>query len=80
MLLFSEVGFRIGMCGATCRVTHALQWQNKVGDQGAAALADSLKTNNCLTELNLVSEGSRGEGGCSVRLVFVLGCVAPHAV
>ena len=60
--LFSEVGFRIGLCGATCRVTHALQENNQVGAQGAAALADSLKPNSCLTVLELVSEGSRDGG------------------
>ena len=63
MLLFSEVAFRIGLCGATCRVTHALQQRNQVDTEGAAALADSLKTNNCLTGLDLVSEGSRGGVG-----------------
>ncbi len=50
------------MCGATCRVTHALQGSSQV--QGAVAylaLANSLKTNTCLTELELVSEGSRGD-------------------
>ena len=52
------LGFHIGLCCAACRVTHALQGDNKVGDQGAAALADSLKTNSCLTALDLVSEGS----------------------
>ena len=51
-----------GLCCAACRVTHALQGGNQVGAQGAAALADSLKTNNCLTELNLVSERSRDVG------------------
>ena len=56
-------GFHIGVFGAACRVTHALQGHNQVGDEGATALADSLKTNNCLTELNLVSEGSRGVWG-----------------
>ncbi len=60
--MFIEVAFRIGLCGATCRVTHALQGGNQVGAQGAAALADSLKTNTCLTALVLVSEGIRGVG------------------
>ncbi len=55
--------FHIGLFGAACRVTHALQWNNQVGDRGATALADSLKTNSCLTELGLVSEGSRGLWG-----------------
>ena len=54
------LSFHIGLCGAACRVTHALQWNNQVGDEGATALADSLKRNNCLTKLDLVSEGSRG--------------------
>ena len=54
------LGFHIGLFGAACRVTHALQGCNQVGAQGATALADSLKTNSCLTELELVSEGSRG--------------------
>ncbi len=53
----------IGLFGAACRVTHALQEGNRVGAQGATALADSLKTNSCLTELRLVSEGSRGVWG-----------------
>ena len=57
------LGFHIGLCCAACRVTHALQSNNQVGDQGAAALADSLKTNSCLTKLDLVSEGSRGVWG-----------------
>ncbi len=48
------------LCTAACRVTHAIQYGNQVGDQGAVALADSLKTNSCLKTLNLVSEGSRG--------------------
>ena len=56
-------GFHIGVFGAACRVTHALQSINQVGDLGATALADSLKTNSCLTELVLVSEGSRGGVG-----------------
>ncbi len=64
--MFSKVAFRIGLCGATCRVTHALQDSNDVGAQGAAALADSRKINTCLTKLNLVSEGSRGGGGGGV--------------
>ena len=67
------LGFRIGLFGAACRVTHALQWNNQVGDQGATALADSLKTNSCLTKLNLVSEGSRGCGGGIVKM---MDCVA----
>ena len=57
------LGFHIGLFGAACRVTHALQGGNQVGDQGATALADSLKTNSCLTVLYLVSEGSRGVWG-----------------
>jgi hypothetical protein len=57
------LGFHIGLFGAACRVTHALQSGNQVGAQGATELADSLKTNNCLTELDLVSEGSRGVRG-----------------
>ena len=44
---------------------------NQVGDQGAVALADSLKDNTCLTELNLVSEGSRGYD-MSIDCVFVV--------
>ena len=56
-------GFHIGLFGAACRVTHALQGINQVGDEGATALADSLKRNSCLTELYLVSEGSRGVWG-----------------
>ena len=56
-------GFHIGVFGAACRVTHALQSYNQVGAQGATALAGSLKTNSCLTELDLVSEGSRGLWG-----------------
>jgi hypothetical protein len=56
-------GFRIGLCCATCRVTHALQGgHQQIGDQGATALADSLKTNSCLRTLSLVSEGSRDGG------------------
>ena len=57
------LGFHIGLFGAACRVTHALQGDNQVGDLGTTALADSLKTNSCLTELDLVSEGSRGVVG-----------------
>ena len=57
------LGFHIGLFGAACRVTHALQRDNQVGALGATALADSLKSNNCLTELWLVSEGSRGVWG-----------------
>ncbi len=57
------LGFHIGLFGAACRVTHALQRDNQVGDQGATALADPLKTNSCLTALGLVSEGSRGVWG-----------------
>ena len=56
-------GFHIGLFCAACRVTHALQYRNQVGDLGATALADSLKRNSCLTELVLVSEGSRGVWG-----------------
>ena len=56
------LGFHIGLFGAACRVTHALQGNDQVGDLGATALADSLKTNSCLTSLDLVSEGSRGGG------------------
>jgi hypothetical protein len=56
------LGFHIGLFGAACRVTHALQGANNVGDQGASALADSLKTNSCLTELDLVSERVVGWG------------------
>jgi hypothetical protein len=56
------LGFCIGLCCAACLVTHALQHHNQVDDQGAAALADSLKTNSCLRTLNLVSEGCRGRG------------------
>ncbi len=52
------LGFHIGLFFTECRVTHALQWRNHVGDQGATALADSLKTNSFLTELFLVSEVS----------------------
>ena len=63
-LMFNlRLSFHIGLCGAACRVTHALQGVNQVGDLGATALADSLKTNSCLTELVLVSEGSRGGVG-----------------
>ncbi len=55
-----------------------------MGDQGAVALANSLKTNACLTTLDLVSEGSRegggGHCGVAVRLLFVLGCVVPLAM
>ena len=65
---FSEVAFRIGLCGATCRVTHALQGGNQVG---AVALADSLKDNTCLTELHLVSEGGRGYD-MGIDCVFVV--------
>jgi hypothetical protein len=54
------LSFHIGLFGAACRVTHALQKNNQVGAQGATALADSLKTNSCLTALDLVSECSRG--------------------
>ena len=57
------LGFHIGVFGAACRVTHSLQGINRVGAQGATALADSLKSNSCLTELDLVSEGSRGVRG-----------------
>ena len=57
------LGFHIGLFGAACRVTHALQGGNQVGDQGATALAVSLKSNSCLTALDLVSEGSRGLWG-----------------
>ncbi len=57
------LGFHIGLFGAACRVTHALQRDNQVGAQGATALANSLKTNSCLTKLDLVSEGSRGVWG-----------------
>ena len=57
------LGFHIGLFDAACRVTHALQSGNQVGDQGATELADSLKTNSCLTKLDLVSEGSRGVWG-----------------
>ncbi len=57
------LGFHIGLFCAACRVTHALQFSNQVGAQGATALANSLKTNSCLTKLGLVSEGSRGGGG-----------------
>ena len=56
-------GFHFGLFGAACRVTHAPQWRNQVGDLGATALADSLKSNNCLTELDLVCEGSKGVWG-----------------
>ena len=60
-LMFNvPLGFHVGVFGAACRVTHALQWSNQVGDEGATALADSLKRNSCLKRLNLVSEGSRG--------------------
>ena len=63
-LMFNVLfGFHIGLFGAVCRVTHALQHHNHVGDEGATALADSLKTNNCLKILWLVSEGSRGVWG-----------------
>ena len=63
-LMFNVLfGFHIGLFGNACRVTHALQYNNQVGDLGATALADSLKTNNCLTVLILVSEGSRGVWG-----------------
>jgi hypothetical protein len=54
------LGFHVGLCGDACRVTHALQYFNSVGDQGATALADMLKRNSCLTKLELVSEDSRG--------------------
>jgi hypothetical protein len=57
------LGFHIELFGAACRVTHALQVQNHVGDLGAISLADSLKTNICLKALGLVSEGSRGGRG-----------------
>ena len=57
------LSFHIGLFCAACRVTHALQYRNQVGDLGATALADSLKTNSYLTELVLVSEGSRGGVG-----------------
>ncbi len=56
-------GFHIGLFGDECRVTHALQERSHVGDEGATALADSLKRNSCLTVLVLVSEGSRGVWG-----------------
>ena len=60
-LMFNlRLSFHIGLCGAACRVTHAFQYNNQVGAQGATALADSLKRNSCLTKLHLVSEGSRG--------------------
>ena len=63
-LMFNlRLSFHIGLCGAACRVTHALQWNNQMGAQGATALADSLKTNSYLTKLVLVSEGSRGVWG-----------------
>ena len=63
------LGFHIGLFGAACRVTHALQRKNQVGAQGATALADSLKSNSCLTQLDLVSEGSRGCGGGIVKMM-----------
>ena len=70
------LSFHIGLFGAACRVTHALQNFNQVGDEGATALADSLKTNSCLTELWLVSVGSRGVWGGIVKItdciVFII--------
>jgi hypothetical protein len=41
-----------------------------VGAQGAAALADSLKTNTCLTKLDLVSEWSMGDD-------MIMDCLVP---
>jgi hypothetical protein len=60
------------LCGATCRVTHALQGFNQLGDQGAVALADSLEKNTCLTQLELVSEESRGDDMIMHRVVVLI--------
>ena len=61
-------------------MTHALQGSNEVTDVGATALAAALKTNTCLTRLDLVSAGgARGGGGAVVAAVMggvaTCGCV-----
>ena len=67
------------MCAAAYRVTLALQGLSQISDLGASSLADALKTNTCLTQLDLVSAGF-GRGGdvivdvgmCMLRHVGVL--------
>ena len=61
-------------------MTHALQGINKIADVGATALAAALKTNTCLTRLDLVSAGGARGGGRAVvaavmRGVATCGCV-----
>ena len=52
-------------------MTHALQGGNEITDVGATALAAALKTNTCLTRLELVSAvGARGGGGAVVAAVM----------
>jgi hypothetical protein len=63
------------VCAAACRVTHAFQGFNKISDLGASSLADALKRNTCLTQLDLVS-GGFGRGGD----VDVVMCTLRHVV
>ena len=62
------------MCAAACRVTHAFQGFNQISDLGASSLADALKINTCLTQLDLVSAGFGGGGGCGCWDVHVAKC------
>ncbi len=43
---------------ATYRLTSAFQEHNDIADQGASAIAKALKTNTCLTKLNVRSTGA----------------------
>ena len=66
---------------STCRVIHALQACNNISDGGASSISFALKSNTCLTRLDLVSADDAGcEGGlgtvflwfecCDVRFCF----------
>jgi hypothetical protein len=64
LLFFFLLWCEIRQCG----VTFVMQSSNRVGDEGAMVIAENLRFNSCLKELDLVSLS------CSVTLYFVVYC------
>ena len=67
---FFSVIFYFVVCDSTVRTnaTIVMQSSNKVGDEGAMAIAASLEVNSCLKELDLVGLP------CSVTLHIAMYC------
>ncbi len=60
------------MVSATCRVIHALQGSNNISDGGASSISFALKSNTCLTRLDLVSADDAGCEGGEGTIFFVV--------